>query len=184
MKRPEDPRNGNVIGDCIYDNAGNIKVLTKTSSVLRKVESRMLSAVIENLYSGPNYITGAGGFNVWQQQANGGIMDIYLYSSAQFATSSSTTTTTSIESNGKITKEKETSFNIDNCQPQREKTSTSKIGEYDVTDCLYPNDYNNQPWIDSLKVKNITNKPLQIIHSLSTPKGNYLTDSNLLKYNF
>lgn len=183
MKRPEDPRNGNVIGDCIYDNAGNIKVLTKTSSVLRKVESRMLSAVIENLYSGPNYITGAGGFNVWQQQANGGIMDIYLYSSAQFATSSSTTTTTSIESNGKITKEKETSFNIDNCQPQREKTSTSKIGEYDVTDCLYPNDYNNQPWIDSLKVKNITNKPLQIIHSLSTPKGNYLTDSNLLKYN-
>lgn len=180
-KKAEDPRNGNVLGDSLFDNEGKLKYASSTTYQIKKMESRMLSAAIENLYVGPHYYTNP--VNIWRLAANGGIMDICLYSSVQFATTAIKTKSITKEDTGSMAEEKETVFNTGNCQPQREKVSTSRKGEYEITDRLYPNDYSGLAWVDTLKVKNITDNPLQVVHSLYTAKGSYLTGSSLMKYN-
>ena len=88
-----DPRNGMLLSDSVFDSKGKLIKTTDNSYKWRCVDSRLLSAVIENIYSGPNEVTGGNALASENAYADalggGGCMQIYLYPSVQFALASS-----------------------------------------------------------------------------------------------
>lgn len=77
-----DPRNGMLLSDSVFDSKGKLIKTTDNSYKWRCVDSRLLSAVIENIYSGPNEVTGGNALASENAYADalggGGCMQIYI----------------------------------------------------------------------------------------------------------
>lgn len=185
LPKVEDPRNGLLVGEEVFDGNGKLKTATHTNYSLEKAEHRLLSPVIENLYKGPRqayFVNALSDYNPWREAAGGGIMDIYLYPSVQFRLASQSTNSLLIEGNGNINHNKKTYFNAENCQPSREEVSTSVNGVKDVTDYMYPADIDSLNWIQSLKDKHITDCPILVTESQQSPSKSIVTSSTFYQY--
>lgn len=180
IKRIEDPRDGLILSDSLFDAYNRLQKVERSSYKIKSIESRVTSAVAENLYYGPNFsinINAIASENPWRSAAGGGIMEIYLYPAAQFALCQNSSTTTFHEPNGNISSYQKTVYNTDNCQPLKVSTSTSLKDVEETTEYLYPSDY-NLPWTKSLVDKHINDLPIEKISTC----GSNIVGSQLIKY--
>ena len=177
----EDPRNGLVLADSICTSDGRGLKSAKYAYKILNTENRLINARVENLYYGPT-AAGNDGLNRWALLTSG-IMDICLYSNAQFAMESSSATTSYICDNGTVAKKKETKFCLDNGLPAKETEQTSVMDGNIVTERLYPCNFNNLTIIEQLKKAHINEVPLQTSVYIEDSKNSVLRSSTVVKYN-
>lgn len=175
---PEDPRNGLVLSDTIYEAGGWPLKAVSNNYKIENTENRLVNASIENVYYGPR-----GSFKL-ASAAGGGIMDICLYSNPQFAMSSTKETTSSFYGDNLVTQTKQTDFNKENGLPSTERLSTSIKDEEIVTEYLYPDStFKGQPFADSLMAAHINEVPIQTTVLVGKSGSSILRSSEVVKYN-
>lgn len=180
IKRIEDPRDGFILSDSLFDANSRLQKVERNNYKIKSIESRKTSAVVENLYYGPNYslnVNAIASENPWRSAAGGGIMEIYLYPAAQFALCQSSSTTTLHEPSGNVASYQNTVYNTDNCQPKKVTKGTSLKGVEKTTEYLYPSDY-NLPWTKLLVDKHINEVPIEKLYTY----GSKIVGSQLIKY--
>lgn len=176
MVKIEDPRNGFLQEQCLYDTNDRLLNSTQYTYNLSKLESRWLNIVAENTYFGPKSFP-------YYFATDGNIMDIYIYPSVQFGINSTKKTMIQIEGNDTLTLDKWSYFDACSGLQTSVKKSTSIPGVYECENYFYPKDYTNIAWIDTLNKKHITSNPIHIATHTLTGDGDKLVSSTLFKYN-
>ena len=185
MRRVEDPINGKVEKQMDYDNFGNlIRQITNTYN-MDCIESRLLNAVIENIYFGPSGVISGTlvSENVYANVLGGGCMQIYLYPSVQFSVKKISSQTTEYVAQQGITHTVETTFNPDNHLEATIKESTSRIGESILTEIYYPTDFPYNNIAVSLKNEHIINVPMETVSLFCKDSSQTVTAAQRTSYN-
>lgn len=181
MRRIEDPVNGKVEKQMDYDNLGKLVRKTENTYTMDCVESRLLSAVIENIYFGPTKgeeLTE----NVYANVLGGGCMQIYLYPSVQFSVNKIASQTTEFVGQQGILHTIETVFNQKNHLEATIKESSSRAGESILTELFYPVDLPNNNIATSLKSRHIINVPMEKVSTFCKNSNQLVTSAERTAY--
>lgn len=184
MRRIEDPINGKVEKQRDYDNLGRLVKKTENTYSMDCVESRLLSAVIENIYFGPSGVTGGSvvSENVYANVLGGGCMQIYLYPSVQFSVNKISSQTTEYVNQQGISRTIETVFNQKNHKEATIKESSSRTGESILTEHFYPVDFPNNSIATSLKSRHIINVPMETVSTFCKNSDQLVTAAERTAY--
>ena len=160
-----DPRNGMLLSDSVFDSKGKLIKTTDNSYKWRCVDSRLLSAVIENIYSGPNEVTGGNALaseNAYAEALGGGCMQIYLYPSVQFALVSSNSSQKEYHGDNCVTIKTSTQYGQTNTLDSISVQSQSETGTTFTTETFYPQNALSQANMKTLADKHITEIPIRM----------------------
>lgn len=148
-------------------------------------DSRLLNAVVENIYYGPSGPTGGTltSLSEYEQALGGGCMQIYLYPSVQFSLAKCTTITYDYVGEQKIEQKEERTYNQQNHLEATVKQSTSREGESVLTEHYYPTDYTENNIAAALKNLHIINTPLETVTSYISSSGQLVTAAERVLYN-
>lgn len=177
-RRIEDPRNGMLLSDSIFDENGKLQRSVTNTYSWKCVDSRLLNAVIENIYSGPNSVTGGNALsssNAYAQALGGGCMQIYLYPSVQFSLLSSHSTTTDFGGGRSLTAESHVIYNQSNTLDSIATQSQSESSDVVTTETYYPQDALSKGNMRTLVGKFINEYPLEELQSVKNEDGTYVT---------
>ena len=180
-----DPRNGMLLSDSVFDSKGKLIKTTDNSYKWRCVDSRLLSAVIENIYSGPNEVTGGNALaseNAYADALGGGCMQIYLYPSVQFALVSSNSSQKEYHGDNCVTIKTSTQYGQTNTLDSISVQSQSETGTTVTTETFYPQNALSQANMKTLADKHITEIPIECLTSISNEDGTYVIDSQRYLY--
>lgn len=180
-----DPRNGMLLSDSVFDSKGNLVKATSNTYKWKCTDSRLLSAVVENIYSGPNSVTGGNGLiseNAYAEALGGGCMQIYLYPSAQFFLASSSSTQKEYHSGNCVTTETTTSYNQANTLDSITTRTLSETGTTITTESYYPQDALAKSNMKALTDKHITEPEIERLTSIKNEDGSYVIDSQRYLY--
>ena len=180
-----DPRNGMLLSDSVFDSKGKLIKTTDNSYKWRCVDSRLLSAVIENIYSGPNEVTGGNALaseNAYAEALGGGCMQIYLYPSVQFALVSSNSSQKEYHGDNCVTIKTSTQYGQTNTLDSISVQSQSETGTTFTTETFYPQNALSQANMKTLADKHITEIPIECLTSISNEDGTYVIDSQRYLY--
>lgn len=185
MRRIEDPLNGKMELQTDYDNEGNVVRQIKNTYTMNCADSRLLNAVVENIYYGPSGPTGGTltSLSEYEQALGGGCMQIYLYPSVQFSLAKCTTITYDYVGEQKIEQKEERTYNQQNHLEATVKQSTSREGESVLTEHYYPTDYTENNIAAALKNLHIINTPLETVTSYISSSGQLVTAAERVLYN-
>lgn len=185
MRRIEDPINGKLEKQTDYDKSGKIVKQTKSNYSMDCVDSRLLNAVIENIYVGPSGATGGSlvSYSEYAEVLGGGCMQIYLYPSVQFSLTTTSSQTTEYVAQQGITHTVETTFNPDNHLEATIKETTSRTGESILTEIYYPTDFPYNNIATSLKSKHIINVPMETVSSYCKESSQIVMSAERTEYN-
>ena len=181
MRRIEDPVNGKVEKQMDYDNLGKLVRKTENTYTMDCVESRLLSAVIENIYFGPTKGEEMTE-NVYANVLGGGCMQIYLYPSVQFSVNKIASQTTEFVGQQGILHTIETVFNQKNHLEATIKESSSRGGESILTELFYPVDLPNNNIATSLKSRHIINVPMEKVSTFCKNSNQLVTSAERTAY--
>lgn len=185
MVRIEDPRNGFLKGEYLYDKNHNLISSTENAYTVSKLESRWLNIVAENTYVGKNAMVsphpqyGSSTVNPWFSCFDGGIMDIHIYPSVQFGINNINKTILQVENGDTILHRTWTTYDPSSGLQISERRSTSTSGVYECMNYLYPKDYPSVYWINALFKKNINSSPICV----TSHTGGKVTSSMKYVYN-
>lgn len=185
MRRVENPLNGKLKLQIDYDSLENkVRQVTHTYN-MNCVDSRLLNAVIENIYVGPSGPTGGTlvSNSDYADALGGGCMQIYLYPSVQFSLTSTSSQTTEYVGQQGIAHTVETTFNPNNHLEATIKESTSRTGERILTEIYYPTDFFNNNIATILRRKNIINVPMEMVSSHCKDSIQVVTTAKRTAYN-
>ena len=181
-----DPRNGMLLSDSVFDSKGKLIKTTDNSYKWRCVDSRLLSAVIENIYSGPNEVTGGNALASENAYADalggGGCMQIYLYPSVQFALASSNSSQKEYHGDNCVTIKTSTQYGQTNTLDSISVQSQSETGTTVTTETFYPQNALSQANMKTLADKHITEIPIECLTSISNEDGTYVIGSQRYLY--
>lgn len=180
-----DPRNGMLLSDSVFDSKGKLIKTTDNSYKWRCVDSRLLSAVIENIYSGPNEVTGGNALaseNAYADALGGGCMQIYLYPSVQFALASSNSSQKEYHGDNCVTIKTSTQYGQTNTLDSISVQSQSETGTTVTTETFYPQNALSQANMKTLADKHITEIPIECLTSISNEDGTYVIGSQRYLY--
>ena len=180
-----DPRNGMLLSDSVFDSKGKLVKTTDNSYKWRCVDSRLLSAVIENIYSGPNEVTGGNALaseNAYADALGGGCMQIYLYPSAQFALVSSNSSQKEYHGDDCVTIKTSTQYGQTNTLDSISVQSLSETGTTFTTETFYPQNALSKANMKTLIDKHITEIPIECMTSVTNEDGTYVIDSQRYLY--
>lgn len=180
------PRNGMLLSDSVFDSKGKLIKTTDNSYKWRCVDSRLLSAVIENIYSGPNEVTGGNALASENAYADalggGGCMQIYLYPSVQFALASSNSSQKEYHGDNCVTIKTSTQYGQTNTLDSISVQSQSETGTTVTTETFYPQNALSQANMKTLADKHITEIPIECLTSISNEDGTYVIGSQRYLY--
>ena len=180
-----DPRNGMLLSDSVFDSNGKLVKTTDNSYKWRCVDSRLLSAVIENIYSGPNEVTGGNALaseNAYADALGGGCMQVYLYPSVQFALVASNSSQKEYHGNNCVTIKTSTQYGQTNTLDSISVQSQSETGTTVTTETFYPQNALSQANMKTLVDKHITEIPIECLTSISNEDGTYVIGSQRYLY--
>lgn len=180
-----DPRNGMLLSDSVFDSNGKLVKTTDNSYKWRCVDSRLLSAVIENIYSGPNEVTGGNALaseNAYADALGGGCMQVYLYPSVQFALVASNSSQKEYHGNNCVTIKTSTQYGQTNTLDSISVQSQSETGTTVTTETFYPQNALSQANMKTLVDKHITEIPIECLTSISNVDGTYVIGSQRYLY--
>ena len=180
-----DPRNGMLLSDSVFDSKGKLIKTTDNSYKWRCVDSRLLSAVIENIYSGPNEVTGGNALaseNAYAEALGGGCMQIYLYPSVQFALVSSNSSQKEYHGDNCVTIKTSTQYGQINTLDSISVQSQSETGTTFTTETFYPQNALSKANMKTLIDKHITEIPIECMTSVTNEDGTYVIDSQRYLY--
>ena len=186
MRRIEDPLNGKLEVQTDYDANDSVVRRVVNSYQMRCADSRLLSAVMENIYFGPSgntYSNGPVSNNLYAAVLQGGCMQTYLYPSVQFSMLSSTSETKEFINGKTLTQYISTQYNQKNHLDSITVCSSSRAGETFTKETRYPADYQAGTTADSLVAKNIICVPVETISSVSGEEGNRVAAAEYTEYN-
>lgn len=180
-----DPRNGLVLTDSTFD-ASRRLIRTEFNSYKWKcVDSRLLSAVVENIYYGPNAVTGGNAlasFNEYANALGGGCMQIYLYPSAQFSMLSSHHELADYNGNSKLAIQKDVWYNQVNGLDSLSKSVQSEGNDVVLEETYYPQDFRAKASAKSLVASHIISVPMEHLRSIANDEGIYVMADHRTDY--
>lgn len=185
MRRTEDPRNGMLLSKADYDSDNQLIHKVSNSYEMKCMDSRLLNAVVENVYSGGNSVTGGnalGSSNAYADALLGGCMMIYLYPSVQFAMKKTTTIDGDYVDGIPMEKSLSTTYNLRNNMDSVTVESHSRSNETIVTEKLYPTDYTNNNVAAVLKNSHIIGVPMEQAKSVIDADGNNVVEDTRITY--
>lgn len=184
-KEVKDPRNGMLLSDSIFDASGNLVKVTRNDYKWKCVDSRLLSAVIENIYVGGNSVTGSNGLvsiNAYAEALGGGCMQMYLYPSVQFSLLSSKTKTWDFSKGNALASESETLYNQSNCLDSVVVITRSESGVQMTNETFYPQDASSSSSFKELATKHFADLPIECVSSQKDEDGIHVVDSRRFLY--
>ena len=180
-----DPRNGMLLSDSVFDSKGKLVKTIDNSYKWRCVDSRLLSTVIENIYSGPNEVTGGNALaseNAYAEALGGGCMQIYLYPSVQFALVSSNSCQKEYHGDNCVTIKTSTQYGQTNTLDSISVQIQSETGTTFTTETFYPQNALSKANMKTLIDKHITEIPIECMTSVTNEDGTYVIDSQRYLY--
>ena len=179
-KRIEDPRNGLVTSEEIYDTSRNLVRLVENSYKFTCVDSRWLSVVIDNIYRGPNAIVGI--VNPYCDALQTGCMQIYLYPSAQFSMLSSSSKLTEYSGGIRQIAQRDVLYNQTNGLDSVVINTQSERGDKLLEETLYPSDVVSQSINQTLSDKHINEVPVENLSSITNEEGTHVAADTRYEY--
>lgn len=184
-KEVKDPRNGMQLSDSVFDANGNLVKVTKNDYKWKCVDSRLLSAVIENIYVGENAVTESNGListNAYAEALGGGCMQMYLYPSVQFSLLSSKSKTWDFAKGVTLISERETKYNQSNCLDSIVVSTQSESDVQTSVETFYPQDATSNSSFKELSKRHFTDLPIERVSSLKDENGTHVMDSQRFLY--
>ena len=186
MRRVEDPRNGKLLQKSDYNDEGTLVKQETNTYKMNCTESRLLSAVMENIYLGPTspvQLTEFLWVNPYADALVSGCMQLYLYPSVQFSMNKTTSLLSDFVNGKAVVTGRETTFNQDNSQVKSIKETTSRQGENLLTEYIYPVDFDDsRADIMALKNRHIINVPIEKVQTISNHEGQYVIAAEQTEY--
>ena len=186
MRRIEDPLNGKLEMQTDYDANDSVVRRVTNDYQMRCSDSRLLSAVMENIYVGPSGTTGGAGpvsNNLYAAALQGGCMQTYLYPSVQFSMLSSTSETKEFINGKTLTQFISTQYNQKNHLDSVVTERVSRAGESITKETIYPSDYHDNSLATHLINKNIINVPMETVTSVTNSMESVVAAAERIDYN-
>lgn len=179
-KRVEDPRNGLLKSDSVFDASRSLVQATVNKYKWQCTDARWLSAVIENLYNGPNYLVGLT--NPYRDILQTGCMQIYLYPSVQFSMLSSHQEVKEFKGKSQLESWKDVWYNQTNGLDSLSRFSQSESDNVVLEETYYPQDFMTKSNAKTLTASNITSVPMERIASVKNEDGTYVVKDSRTDY--
>ncbi|MDR2057040.1 MAG: hypothetical protein LBP83_01925 [Dysgonamonadaceae bacterium] len=182
----EDPRNGNLLKESVYDISGKlIKEINNTYQILDK-ESFLINAVAEDIYEGPNGPCVTMSYfphNLYADACPTGRMLLYLYRSTKYWIELTGRTEKLFAGSDSIVNTTTYTYNPSNLSLYS-VSQKMKDNEYDVTYFTYPTDYKytGENYPAKLVNKNIVNVPIEIVKGIEKGNDVLITSGVVNKY--
>lgn len=178
-----DPRNGDILKESVYSQAGQLKKETVNSYTVLKKEHHFVNALVEDIYYGPDAPISEV-VDGYATLCGGGRMMFCIYPSSVFQIER--TRQVVREYIGKDTVEVERKYTYN---PWNLKTATMqtcyKPGESETLHYLYPQNYANtgSSYPGTLTAKHILNPPLEIVRIADRDGAQTVIAAELNRYN-
>lgn len=180
FKRIEDPRNGLLLSDSVFDENHRKVRVVENSYKWNCTDSRLLSAVIENIYFGPNHLV--SGVNPYMNALPSGCMQIYLYPSVQFSMLSSHQEVKEFKGKSQLESWKDVWYNQTNGLDSLSRFSQSESDNVVLEETYYPQDFMTKSNAKTLTASNITSVPMERIASVKNEDGTYVVKDSRTDY--
>jgi len=183
-KPQEDPRNGNLLEQNVYDNTGNLQKEIKNTYSLLNTEAHFINAVLEDVYLG-NESDFTDGANMFELACNSGRAMIYIYPSTKYWIELTKSNEKLYTSNGVVSDSTLYTYNPSNLAVSSIQNTTGHSNESKMHYYLYPQDYSvtNQEYPYMLINKGILNSPLEVIEGQKNKNGLFITSGKINQYN-
>lgn len=180
-KRIEDPRNGLVLADSVFDNSHKLVQVKENSYKWQCSDSRLLSVVIDNIYHGPNQIIGNA--NPYRDVLRSGCMQIYMYPSVQFSMLSSRSVTKDLNGGTWIEACRNVVYNQTNGQDSIVNQRMSESNDNTIQEIYYPIDVLTNSDNKALADAHINENPIEQLTSIKNDEGTYVSSDVRYEYN-
>ena len=181
-----DPRNGMLLSDSIFDAKEKLVRAVNNSYKWNLVDSRLLGAVVENIYCGPNEVTGGNALykrNAYLDALGGGCMQIYMYPSFQFSLKSSHALIAEYNAGVRQVSECDGLYNQSNGLDSVVTQVLSEKSDKEVTETYYPSDFPASSKVQSLKSQHINEVPIESLSSVTNDDGTFVSSDTRYEYN-
>lgn len=183
-KPQEDPRNGNLLEQYVYDYSGVLQKEIKNTYSLLNTEAHFVNAVVEDVYAG-NETDCTQGRNIFENACNSGRAMIYIYPSTKYwieltKTNEKLYTTNGVVSDSTLYTYNPVNLAVSSVQKTIGHTAESKMQYY-----IYPQDYSvtNHEYPSALIDKHILNSPIEVLEGRKNKNGLFITSGEINQYN-
>ncbi len=183
----EDPHNGNMIKQCIYDSSDNLKQEIETTySVLNK-ELHYINIVAEDIYYGYENCSEvpSAAYNPYALIMTTGRMMLYVYPSAKFWIEKTKQTVKEYVNGKSIITDYAYTYNPSNLSLASVEQSIYGSEDKESSYFVYPQDYDlsNGTFLKSMADKHILNSPVEKVTVVKKANTQYVSSGILKKYN-
>lgn len=183
----QDPRNGMMLSDSIFDTNEKLIRTVDNSYKWKLVDSRLLGAVVENIYCGPNEVTGGNALyknNAYLDALGGGCMQIYMYPSFQLSLKSSHALIAEYNAGVRQVSECEILYNQSNGLDSIVTQTLSENSDKLVKETYYPLDISATiSKVQPLKNQHVNEVPIERLSSVTTDDGTFVSSDTRYEYN-
>lgn len=178
----DDPRNGNLLREVIYESSGKMKRETVNTYSTLKKEHHYINAIVEDIHYGAEGCDRSGLTNRYAQSCGGGRMLFCVYPSSKFWIECTGRIVKEYCDEGTMTKEYKYTYNPWNLQLSTFQTiHNSSFSETIHT--LYPQNYYGSSYTNTLIGKHILNTPTEMVKVINRSGSSSVVGGELNSYN-
>jgi len=183
-KPQEDPRNGNLLEQYVYNTSGSLQKEIKNTYTILNKEAYFVNAVVEDIYTGNEQDCRALPGNLYQMACPYGRTIAYIYPSTKYWIELTQSDEKLYTSNGEIASTVNYTYNAANLNVATVENITSIANETKKQYFIYPQNYlvNNQEYPYTLIDKNIINSPIEVVSSVKNQSGEFITNGIINSY--
>ncbi len=180
-----DPRNGNLLKQCIYDSSGKLKHEVENVYTILNKEFHHINLVAEDIYYGfENCVTTGEHPNLYAAVMESGRMMLYVYPSAKFWIERTRQTVKEYVDNEIITTDYIYTYNPSNLLVSSVAQSVYGSSDKKTNYFIYPQDYDlsNGNVFSTLVDNHILSKPIEKVTVLENLSSSCVTSGIINKY--
>jgi hypothetical protein len=183
----EDPRNGNILKESVYDIFGKLIKETKNTYQILNKESFLINTVAEDIYEGPNVPCSTISYfprNLYANACPTGRMLLYSYCSTKYWIELTARTEKLFAGNDSLISNTTYAYNPSNLFLASVQRKLYSNNEYDMTYFTYPTDYKytGENYPAKLVSKNIVNVPIEMVKGIKKGNDMVITSGIVNKY--
>ncbi|MBP1677300.1 MAG: hypothetical protein H6Q20_1859 [Bacteroidetes bacterium] len=183
-KPQEDPRNGNLIEQYVYNTSGNLQKEVKNTYTILNKEGHFVNLVVEDIYFGNEVDCNVLPGNEYERVCPYARTIAYIYPSTKYWIELTQRNEKLYTTNGEIVNTVNYTYNPANLAISMEEKISSNVNETQKKYFIYPQDYSvsNQEYPYTLINKNIINIPIEVVSSLKNQSGEFITNGIINNY--
>lgn len=183
-KPQEDPRNGNLLEQYLYNASGSLQKEIKNTYTILNKEAHFVNVVVEDIYTGNEVDCHLLPGNEYERACPYARTIAYIYPSTKYWIELTQSDEKLYTSNGEIASTANYTYNAANLNVATVENITSIANETKKQYFIYPQNYlvNNQEYPYTLIDKNIINSPIEVVSSVKNQSGEFITNGIINSY--